>query len=830
MFEDFYRDLKSSITEKDVENTYRTYITKYYGVPITSPYNTDGLLTTKLKYDGVTKQLILLMEFKDDKNIKLRTEMMKIIIQVIYYLKSFENAGEIVPNVVLVADKNEAFVLHANSIINYLNEDIDWSLAPSNAHKNNPNLLNKLIDSTIYPFVFDINETFVLEELFNKISDITAENERQIRITEKNISKIYEYFIMNVVKDYQKYDTNTLVYSFIEMMKEKDLVFREKKSTLLLSNNEEIKVDRNNYKSFIIHFLRDYSPVEEKKFTEIADRLIEETNRRKQGAYFTPTAFVDYTHKLLAKNLGEMWNREFLVWDSAWGTGNLTRDEYFNNLYASTINQSELDTGILYNQGSVKFQYDFLNDDVDEVYRITQSKMPEELSQSLENKNKKILFYINPPYGTGGNANSSTAKSKKDLAKTEIADLMRENKLFVSEQLFAQFLFRIINIKLQSNNENIYIGLFAPTIFLTGSKYKAFRKVFFKNFELIEGSMFRADHFADVKSNWAISFTIWKARKSSDKEIQTEYTLKILDIDENTNVIEVGSKVLWNLDNDVTLQEWISSKDNGIETKKDQLIPRFSSSFKYSSKAVKTHSEAIGVLVNDTNNIEATTKGVYLIQSPISRNLKLIYITHKNFEEANLTLASRKLYKANWINQKNEYSAPNEDHELYKKYCVNCAVYAIFSNANNIISYRGIEIDNVSYNKRNEWFFMSNNEIKELASNSNSTIYNDSFSYGGETVMYKYLSENKHLLLDSAKNLIIKATKLVRETFNMREILNIDYPQYHINTWDAGWNQIKQLSILTHQEEFSAFNNDFKSFEIDLLEISEQLGLMKHSE
>lgn len=117
MFEDFYRDLKSSITEKDVENTYRTYITKYYGVPITSPYNTDGLLTTKLKYDGVTKQLILLMEFKDDKNIKLRTEMMKIIIQVIYYLKSFENAGEIVPNVVLVADKNEAFVLHANNII-----------------------------------------------------------------------------------------------------------------------------------------------------------------------------------------------------------------------------------------------------------------------------------------------------------------------------------------------------------------------------------------------------------------------------------------------------------------------------------------------------------------------------------------------------------------------------------------------------------------------------------------------------------------------------------------------------------------------------------------
>src|SRR5699024_5114045 len=226
------------------------------------------------------------------------------------------------------------------------------------------------------------------------------------------------------------------------------------------------------YQSFISHFLRSYTPEEERKFTEISDRLIEETNRRRKGEYYTPTAFVDYSQQMLDESLGSMWKREFTVWDSAWGTGNLTRDQNFNNLFASTINQSDLDMGNLYNQGSTKFQYDFLNDDVDEIHRITMPKMPQYLNDSLENPHDKILFYINHPYATGGNANRQTAKSKFDLAKSVIGEIMREEKLKVSEQLYAQFLFRIIQIKLQNNSDNIYIGIFSPTLFLTGTKYK----------------------------------------------------------------------------------------------------------------------------------------------------------------------------------------------------------------------------------------------------------------------------------------------------------------------------------------------------------------------
>src|SRR5699024_10910734 len=118
---------------------------------------------------------------------------------------------------------------------------------------------------------------------------------------------------------------------------------------------------------------------------------------------------------------------------------------------------------------------------------------------------------------------SQTAKSKFDLAKSVIGEIMREEKLKVSEQLYAQFLFRIIQIKLQNNSDNIYIGIFSPTLFLTGTKYKEFIKVFLKHFEFVKGSMFKASHFADVKDTWAISFTIWKSTKSLNKKIQTDF-------------------------------------------------------------------------------------------------------------------------------------------------------------------------------------------------------------------------------------------------------------------------------------------------------------------
>src|SRR5699024_10180435 len=114
---------------------------------------------------------------------------------------------------------------------------------------------------------------------------------------------------------------------------------------------------------------------------------------------------------------------------------------------------------------------------------------------------------LNPPYGTGGNANAQDVKSKFNLSKSVVAESMRRDKLKVSEQLYAQFLYKIIKIKQNFNLKNIYIGLFSPSLFLTGPKYKKFRELLLKEFMFLEGSIFKASHFADVKDTWAIDFS-----------------------------------------------------------------------------------------------------------------------------------------------------------------------------------------------------------------------------------------------------------------------------------------------------------------------------------
>ena len=59
-------------------------------------------------------------------------------------------------------------------------------------------------------------------------------------------------------------------------------------------------------------------------------------------------------------------------------------------MYCSTLEEAELEIGKKYNPEAISFQYDFLNDDLE--------KLPKGLLEAFE-QNKKIVFFLNPPYG-----------------------------------------------------------------------------------------------------------------------------------------------------------------------------------------------------------------------------------------------------------------------------------------------------------------------------------------------------------------------------------------------------------------------------------------------
>lgn len=218
-------------------------------------------------------------------------------------------------------------------------------------------------------------------------------------MNDKNkIENIFQYFTTNVVNDLSKLkvDANEIVNIFYSILKEEyDL-----KNNNLIVKNYKIPINIDNFKSMVNEkILKEIDD-----FSIIADRLIEDTNRRFKGEFYTPPTWVNEAHKMVSKAFGDDWKDKYTVWDCSCGTGNLTRDYEFKKLYCSTLNESDFDISKIYNKNATKFQYDFLNDDssLNKDSLESNVKLPSSLLKSLK-EDEPILFLINPPYATASN-------------------------------------------------------------------------------------------------------------------------------------------------------------------------------------------------------------------------------------------------------------------------------------------------------------------------------------------------------------------------------------------------------------------------------------------
>ena len=435
------QNLESSITEKDVENLWRQKISSL--IPdskITSPYNTDGYLESE---DG---KITLLLEFKFDENLKSKLAQVNVLSQTLYYLKKFEKDGKKLPRVIVIADKNECFILHSNPLSKYLDYDLNWSAPASTAFKTNPDLISEMLtDNDINPFVFDIVSGFNFTAIKNKIVELSENVRRLIKVTEHNINNVFEYFQKNVLGK-NALTVNEVANLFINLIINpgENYLHPKRKNILISKSFGDVYVQTDKFISFFSHFDGEqYSIREKEKLTSIVDRIVEDETRRRKGEFFTPTIWVDEAHKMIEEAFGENWKEEYVVWDPACGTLNLTRDYKFKELYCSTIEESDIQTAdqMKYNPEAVKFQYDFLNDGiVDGKIDISgDKKLPKGLKQALL-EGKKMIVLMNPPYGTANNAGTDS-DHKSGIALTESNKMMKsESWGYSSQQLYAQFL------------------------------------------------------------------------------------------------------------------------------------------------------------------------------------------------------------------------------------------------------------------------------------------------------------------------------------------------------------------------------------------------------
>ena len=484
-----HETLNISINEKDVENTYRhNFVKKFKDMEITSPFGCDGFGVSKLE------KIRTLMEFKDDMNLTNKADLVKVLAQSVFYVKKFYDKGIVPPSTIFIGDRNECLTIHVNDILKYLEMDLNWSVAPSQAHTIGELVIALMKDESIKPFVYD-SKHFL--DCIEKVKELTDNVQRKVLVTDKNITEVFLYFEEKVLGK-NKLTTNERANLFIQILVNKDDNYlhpvNKRKTVVTKSFGEVSIVSRDAFQSFFGHFSSSYTPSQKHKLAAVVDRIVEDTTRRKQGEFFTPAIWVDKAHEYIASVYGEDWKEKYIVWDPAWGTGNLTRDYKFKELYVSTLNQSDVDTAnqMGYNPEAVKFQYDFLNDDYE--------KLPVGLRNAIES-GKQIIVLMNPPYAT-----SSVLKhgeDKKGVAVTMVNKLMKENKMGDSaKQLYGQFIYR-----LSTMSGKIHISMFSNPSYLTGDKFKKFRKETISKYDFKGGFVMDSSHFADVKS-WGLTFSI----------------------------------------------------------------------------------------------------------------------------------------------------------------------------------------------------------------------------------------------------------------------------------------------------------------------------------
>jgi hypothetical protein len=171
--------------------------------------------------------------------------------------------------------------------------------------------------------------------------------------------------------------------------------------------------------------------------------------------------------------------------------------------------------------------------------------------------------------------------------------------------------------------------------------------------------------------------------------------------------------------------------------------------------------------------------------------------------------------------------APDENSELYHNFTLDSVILSLFNNASTQASLRQITYKEETWNTKNEFFWMSKAEMTELGEQINyNELYND-VRTDSDRYVYKLLFGNNGIydqLSQEAKDVLDSATNLVRHSFAMRR--NFADNINHLNSWDAGYAQLKLLWKEYFPEQFKEFRAKYKVLEDKMRPMVYELGFL----
>ncbi len=568
--------------------------------------------------------------------------------------------------------------------------DFNWNVTPSDKNTKEFKLLYSLLLYQLSKslFVYDFEKQ--AESLRYFIRSTFSSGKRKpskIAVNKNNFPHIYRKWYSEVLntlavdwESLKKIGIYEHDFFLADLISEKGKTIPQKLSVLLEDDNYKVVIDKLKTNDIFTNFgfldgqkahrqfWQRYKRPPKKEYQdyiiERADRLKPKDVREFHGAFFTPIECVELAQQYIAQTLGDDWQEKYYVWDCAAGTGNLLAGLInTRNLWASTLEKSDVDIMKERIQGGLNlfenhvFQFDFLNDaisdTVDSNGENQKSKVPDDLQAIINdpNERRKLVFFINPPYGEGDNRKG---EGRKGIAEnTYIWKSFGEDLGYSKRELYIQFLYRIYK-----QVPGAIIADFSTLKNLQAPKFLDFRKVF----EISPISMFivPAYIFDNVNSDFPIGFKIW------DTSIKQHFHQIIADIYEGKKLMPAGKKNIICYDGRNLINDWT----NSFRLKGDQ------------KSSIAT---VIGV-GNDFQN--QRTVRLERPNRPWNHQFQW-QVTSDNLIKSCIYLAVRLIPEANWINDRDQFLEPNDGWQTDEIFQTDCLTYAIFNTKNNLRSSDG---------------------------------------------------------------------------------------------------------------------------------------------
>ena len=422
------------------------------------------------------------------------------------------------------------------------------------------------------------------------------------------------------------------------------------------------KDDQKAYNQFWNKYERPPKKIYQQYILDRKDLLVPQDIRETKGSYYTPEPWVRLSQEYIAKVLGEDWQEEYYVWDCAAGSGNLLRgltNKY--NIYASDLYDSNvkimhdaIDNGRLNLIKNNVFQFDFLNDgykkaaDGSWVSDLENcEKIPESLRKIIADpeKRKKLVIYINPPYkeATNGRTSAGTGKNNTGATKGSKAWELYGNQIGAAiNEVFAQF-----TIRISQEIPSCTLAEFSKLKILQAPNFSEFRK--FANIELRSLFLMPGNTFDNVTGHFPIGFQIYKTGIAGvfDKYEADVYLLR------NKDVVYVRKKTVVCYDNRELINTWA-----GPELRKN--------------------SPQVGWIKVQGNDFQNSNYINIYSDKPVSHNVVVVV---DGLFVAAAYHAVRHIISATWLNDRDQFLAPNDSWAGDIEFQTDCLIWSIFNNA-----------------------------------------------------------------------------------------------------------------------------------------------------